>query len=174
MKHKKIYAALAIAAISVGPFAFSGNQTAEALHQENHKGKIVICHATGAEANPFVRIEVSANAEGGHFNEAGSPLDGHEDDILLAAGGECPTGVGGGIGPQGSPSPLPDGRGGGVGGDITGVGGVGGGIGAATGEITTYANTAGAGETDFWLTVAGLMCMTLGGGLLLRSRAKGA
>ena len=29
--------------------------------------KVVICHATSSPSNPYVRIEVSSKAEGGHF-----------------------------------------------------------------------------------------------------------
>lgn len=52
--------------------------------------KVVICHATESETNPWVEIEVSINAINGHFDNNGTPLAGHEDDLLLAQGEHCP------------------------------------------------------------------------------------
>ena len=48
-----------------------------------NKDKITICHATGSEKNPYVKIEVSANAMNGHEH--------HPDDIIGVTG-DCPTG----------------------------------------------------------------------------------
>jgi hypothetical protein len=48
--------------------------------------KLTICHATGAENNPFVAIKVAANSGfAPHLsdNEGNSPLAGHEQDFLL-------------------------------------------------------------------------------------------
>ncbi len=46
-------------------------------------GKITICHATGSKKNPFVEIAVSVNGLNGH--------DKHNDDIIPAPAGGCPT-----------------------------------------------------------------------------------
>src|SRR3990167_5429871 len=75
-------------------------------------GKVVICHATGSESNPYVKIVVSSNALSGHFNNNGSPVNGHEDDILMGEtehdGDEftCPTGGGDGGGGGGCVVPA--------------------------------------------------------------------
>jgi hypothetical protein len=50
--------------------------------------KAVICHATGSDGNPFVGIEVGIQDTGllsnnGHLDANGTPLSGHEEDILL-------------------------------------------------------------------------------------------
>lgn len=48
--------------------------------------KLTICHATGAENNPYVAIKVAANSGyEPHLsdNEGNSPLAGHEQDFLL-------------------------------------------------------------------------------------------
>lgn len=46
-------------------------------------GKITICHATSSKKNPFVEITVSVNGLNGH--------DKHNDDIIPAPAGGCPT-----------------------------------------------------------------------------------
>lgn len=55
--------------------------------------KVTICHATSTENNEYVRIVVSENAIGGHFENPGTPKAGHEDDILLDGDVECPGAV---------------------------------------------------------------------------------
>lgn len=45
--------------------------------------KVTICHATSSQETPWVRINVSINAIGGHFENPGTPLSGHEDDLLF-------------------------------------------------------------------------------------------
>lgn len=52
--------------------------------------KVTICHATESETNPYVRIVVSKNAIGGHFDNQGNPLKGHEQDILYPGVHDCP------------------------------------------------------------------------------------
>ena len=52
--------------------------------------KVTICHATESEVNPFVRIVVSENAIGGHFDNPGTPKAGHEDDLLFDGEVNCP------------------------------------------------------------------------------------
>lgn len=51
--------------------------------------KVTICHATGSDSNPYVRIVVSQNAIQGHFENNGTPLAGHEDDILKEGDVPC-------------------------------------------------------------------------------------
>lgn len=62
--------------------------------------KVTICHATSSETNPFVRIVVDRHAIGGHFYNNGTPLAGHEDDILIEGIADCPS-------PKSSPHPTP-------------------------------------------------------------------
>lgn len=48
-------------------------------------GKVVICHATSSETNPFVTLEINTHAvygPGGHFNENGTTQAGHEEDYF--------------------------------------------------------------------------------------------
>lgn len=52
--------------------------------------KVTICHATSSEGNPWVRIVVAEQAQGGHFENNGTPLAGHEDDVLLEGDVACP------------------------------------------------------------------------------------
>jgi hypothetical protein len=52
--------------------------------------KVTICHATSSITNPYVRIVVDEHATKGHFDEHGTPLAGHEEDILLQGEQDCP------------------------------------------------------------------------------------
>lgn len=52
-------------------------------------GKVTICHADGD--GTFQTLHVSANATGGHFENGGTPLQGHEDDLLFDGEVECPN-----------------------------------------------------------------------------------
>jgi TolB protein len=51
--------------------------------------KVLICHATSSETNPYVILDISINAafkdQGGHFYENGSPAAGHEDDFVIGS-----------------------------------------------------------------------------------------
>lgn len=61
--------------------------------------KVTICHATGSATNRYVKITVSRNALGGHFNEMDTPRAGHLDDIMLdSADDNCPDVLVGGAG----------------------------------------------------------------------------
>lgn len=70
--------------------------------------KITICHATSSEENPWVRIVVSENATGGHFENNGTPKAGHEDDVLLQGDVDCPTSPAPQPSPEPSPGPTPE------------------------------------------------------------------
>src|SRR4051812_5881906 len=52
--------------------------------KENEHGKVTICHATGSETNPFVRITVSVNALPAHTRHQ------NEEDIVNPQG-DCPS-----------------------------------------------------------------------------------
>jgi len=52
---------------------------------ENEHGKVTICHATGSETNPFVRITVSVNAQKAHDRHQ------NDEDIIPAPEGDCPS-----------------------------------------------------------------------------------
>jgi hypothetical protein len=67
--------------------------------------KVTICHATGSADNQYVRTVVNEHATGGHFDNNGTPLDGHEDDILLQGEQDCPGTV---TPPDPTPTPDPD------------------------------------------------------------------
>ena len=53
--------------------------------------KVTICHATSSETNPWVRIVVDEHATNGHFDNNGTPLAGHEGDVLLQGDVPCPA-----------------------------------------------------------------------------------
>lgn len=74
--------------------AFALSQVAQATQPSDSPKKVVICHATSSEQNPYNEIEVSENAIGGHFDNPGTPKAGHEDDLLLKEGEHCPEGDG--------------------------------------------------------------------------------
>lgn len=75
--------------------------------EDTYGGKLEFCHATSSEDNPYVRIEVACealygkNGNAGHLDENGTPLAGHEDDVMLVDG-LCP-----GEEPEESPTPSP-------------------------------------------------------------------
>jgi hypothetical protein len=62
--------------------------------------KVTICHAT--EKPSYIRIVVSENAIGGHFDNPGTPKAGHENDILLQGEQYCPSPE-----PETDPNPEP-------------------------------------------------------------------
>ncbi len=51
--------------------------------EDDSPEKITICHATGSAKNPYVEITIDSNGLHGH--------DGHENDIIPAPAGGCPT-----------------------------------------------------------------------------------
>ena len=87
-------ASLIVAAFAPATFAAPGD-------------KLTICHATGSDANPFVPIEVDAEAGdfAPHLDSNGSPLNGHEGDFLLPKDGfdeDCNA-----VEPTPAPTPAP-------------------------------------------------------------------
>ncbi len=75
--------------------------------------KATICHATSSEVNPYNKIELACsalygrNGNAGHFNENGTPLAGHEDDVFVDEHGLCPDELQPTASPIVSPDPLP-------------------------------------------------------------------
>ncbi|MFA6572816.1 MAG: SdrD B-like domain-containing protein [Patescibacteria group bacterium] len=57
--------------------------------------KYTLCHATGSDTNPWVRIHVPESALPAHLDGNGTPLAGHEDDVYLGLDNadllQCPT-----------------------------------------------------------------------------------
>ena len=66
------------------------NVLLQRAHATNEGGVVTICHATESEENPWTKIVVSENAIGGHFENQGTPLNGHEDDLLFSGDVDCP------------------------------------------------------------------------------------
>ncbi|MEN8253022.1 MAG: hypothetical protein ABFQ62_01440 [Patescibacteria group bacterium] len=64
--------------------------------EENYDGKLLFCHATSAEDNPYVLVETACeavygkNGNAGHLDENGTPLAGHENDVMADENGDCP------------------------------------------------------------------------------------
>lgn len=88
MKIRILLAVLVIGAVVYPPLLSLGSQLE----------KITICHATGSEQNPYVEIHTSPNSTNGHFDNEGTPNEGHEDDLLFEGDVDCPEGEGGGGG----------------------------------------------------------------------------
>jgi hypothetical protein len=68
--------------------------TVSAHHNANHiqgppvgDKKVTICHANGK--HDMVRIVTSENAINGHFENNGTPKQGHEDDIIKVGEASC-------------------------------------------------------------------------------------
>jgi hypothetical protein len=76
---KKVLAAAGIAGLAL--LGASGPANADP------DNKISICHATGAESNPYVEIAISENGLNGHYAQGG-----HDGDIVPAPAGGCPAG----------------------------------------------------------------------------------
>lgn len=53
--------------------------------------KVTICHFTGSAGNPYNQLVVNENAISGHFENNGTPKQGHEDDLLFQGEVTCPT-----------------------------------------------------------------------------------
>lgn len=102
---KRIYTQIVITALA-GALFVTQNTMVKADNNSNNN-KMTICHGTGSASNPFVRIVVSSNADGGHFNANGTPRAGHESDILLSGEADCPTVAGAVATPTPTPTPTP-------------------------------------------------------------------
>ena len=55
--------------------------------------KIVVCHATGSESNPVVKITVSENALSGHANHVNDFLPNEFGECIIDDGGSGPNPV---------------------------------------------------------------------------------
>lgn len=67
----------------VALFALAGLGQAQAADAQQAKKKVTICHRTGSETNPYVKIKVAKQAAlGGHMR--------HPGDIIPAPAGGCP------------------------------------------------------------------------------------
>ncbi len=86
--------------VLTGFFLLASGFSVFANGNSNHK--VTICHATSSETNPYVRIVVDRHAIKGHFYENGTPLAGHEEDILIGYVADCPSPT-----PSVSPTPSP-------------------------------------------------------------------
>lgn len=53
---------------------------------------VTICHATGSQSNPWTQLHTTEGAQlfNGHFENSGTPLHGHEEDLLLQGTVNCP------------------------------------------------------------------------------------
>ena len=61
----------------------------EAPAAQPKEGKVILCHATGSDKNPYVEIEISDNGLNGHLNEQHA---GDREDIYPVPAGGCPAG----------------------------------------------------------------------------------
>lgn len=102
---KRIYTPIVITVLA-GALFVTQNTMVKADNNSNNN-KMTICHGTGSASNPFVRIVVSSNADGGHFNTNGTPRAGHESDILLSGEADCPTVAGAVATPTPISTPFP-------------------------------------------------------------------
>jgi hypothetical protein len=62
--------------------------------------KVLLCHGTASEKNPYVLISVSENALAGHFDGTapGHGKNNHDDFLPPAGSSDCSSGGGGGGG----------------------------------------------------------------------------
>ena len=95
MKHTRV--ALIATAIVAATLPVAGLTLGSASATND---KVWLCHATSSETNPNTLNHVSRNALNGHFDENGTPLAGHEDDLLFEGDKDhpptqeqCPTRV---------------------------------------------------------------------------------
>ena len=60
--------------------------------------KVLICHGTASDSNPYVLISVSENALAGHFDGTapGHGENNHPDFLLPSGASDCSGGPGGG------------------------------------------------------------------------------
>jgi hypothetical protein len=72
----------------VSIFLSVGTSTVQA--SDHGSPKMTICHATGYDKNPYIRIVVWDNADQDHFNAKGEPKHGHKDDLLFDGVRDCP------------------------------------------------------------------------------------
>jgi hypothetical protein len=81
---RALLALIAAGALSVAPVALAGGKDGGGNHNGKHRGKITICHATGSQTNPYVKITISFNAVAAHKR--------HQDgrDIIPAPAEGCP------------------------------------------------------------------------------------
>lgn len=76
-----------VTALVTGLYGYAKLNTNVLAHQDT---KITICHATSSAVNPYVTIHVDEHAENGHLDEHGTPLAGHEEDLVFAGVVACP------------------------------------------------------------------------------------
>jgi hypothetical protein len=69
------------------PGGTSAAGTPDEHGNDNGNGKETICHATGSETNPYVRITISVNALKAHDRHQ------NDEDIIPAPAGDCPNTV---------------------------------------------------------------------------------
>ena len=84
----------AIAACAAVVLGLGGTAAAQA----GNAGKVLICHGTASDTNPYVLISVSANAADTHLGGHGQN-DNHYPDYLLPANQTVCTGYPGSEGP---------------------------------------------------------------------------
>ena len=83
-------AALLIAAIGVAVLIVGLIRAQSEAIGKSQNQKVTICHATGSATNPYVEITVNTNAANG---EKLNDHTHHDDDIIPAPAGGCPTNV---------------------------------------------------------------------------------
>lgn len=92
--------------------SFSTGSAVAAPPANQCHGQVTICHATSSETNPYNKLTISCNAvygangNAGHFDENGTPLAGHEEDVFADEHGLCP-GESVEVTPTPSPEPFP-------------------------------------------------------------------
>jgi hypothetical protein len=84
-----ITAGLVSVAITLSSFFATGNNLVFAQPKE----KVTICHATSSGNNPYEQIIVDKHAISGHFDNNGTHLAGHEQDLMYGGEVQCPGGL---------------------------------------------------------------------------------
>jgi hypothetical protein len=83
--------ALTVAACGIAAFGAAGGALAA-----GGDGKVLLCHGTASDSNPYVLISVSEDALAGHFDGTapGHGANNHPDFLLPAGASDCSSGPG--------------------------------------------------------------------------------
>ena len=80
--------AIGVSAVAVAVFAGAGSASSD--------GKVLLCHGTASEPNPYALIEVDASALNGHLDGSAPGHGPNNNPDVSPINGTCPTTAPGG------------------------------------------------------------------------------